>query len=148
MQSGSRYIMLVEDNPDDELLTLRALKKNYIANEVIVARDGVEALDFLLGRGEHDGRNLSHQPEVVLLDLNLPKVDGFQVLQEMRNHDQTQLIPVVVLTTSSRDRDIVESYRLGANSFISKPVDFSDFVTAVSQLGVYWLALNRRPSES
>lgn len=141
---SERFMLLVEDNPDDEELTLRALERHNLANEVVVVRDGAEALDFLLGRGDFAGRDTDHQPEVVLLDLNLPRIDGFQVLQEMRSNDITRYLPVVVLTTSSRDRDVIESYRLGANSFVSKPVKFGDFVEAVKQLGVYWLALNRR----
>jgi len=136
-----KTILLVEDNPDDVELTLRALKKNNIANEVIVARDGQEALDFLLGQ---DGRDL---PEVVLLDLKLPKVDGLEVLRRVRDKERTKLLPVVVLTSSNEDRDIVSSYNLGANSYIRKPVDFEQFIEAVKQLGLYWLVLNETPPE-
>lgn len=138
----NKKILLVEDNPDDEALTLRALKKNNIANEVVVARDGVEALDYLFGEGAHEGRDLSDQPQVILLDLKLPKVDGLEVLKRIREHDQTRRLPVVILTTSSEDSDIVSSYDLGANSYIRKPVDFDQFMEAVRQLGLYWLVLN------
>ena len=137
-----KYILLVEDNPDDEALTLRALKKNNIANRVVVARDGAEALDFLFGRGAHAGRNPENTPTVVLLDLKLPKVDGLEVLKALRADDRTRILPVVVLTSSKEERDIVASYRLGANSFIRKPVDFDQFIQAVGELGLYWLVLN------
>lgn len=137
-----KFILLVEDNPDDEALALRALRKNHIANEVVVARDGAEALDFLFGTGSHAGRDPDRQPEVVLLDLKLPKLHGLEVLQRIRADERTRLLPVVVLTTSSEDRDMVESYRLGANSYIRKPVDFDQFTEAVRQLGMYWLVLN------
>ncbi|HEX9627445.1 MAG TPA: response regulator [Acidiferrobacterales bacterium] len=137
-----KYILLVEDNPDDEALTLRALKKNNIANRVVVARDGAEALDFLFGRGAHAGRNPENTPTVVLLDLKLPKVDGLEVLKALRADDRTRILPVVVLTSSKEERDIVASYRLGANSFIRKPVDFDQFIAAIGDLGLYWLVLN------
>lgn len=137
-----RKILLVEDNPDDNALTLRALKKNNITNEVIVARDGVEALDYLFGEGAHEGRDLSDQPQVILLDLKLPKIDGLEVLKRIRADDRTRRLAVVVLTTSIEDRDIIRSYDLGANSYIRKPVDFDHFMEAVRQLGLYWLALN------
>ena len=138
-----KYILLVEDNPDDVVLAMRALKKNHIANEVVVARDGVEALDFLFAEGAQRDRNPSDLPEVVLLDLKLPKLHGLEVLQQIRADERTQLLPVVVLTTSSEDRDIVESYRLGANSYIRKPVDYDQFTEAIRQLGMYWLVLNQ-----
>ncbi|KPK11787.1 MAG: chemotaxis protein CheY [Acidithiobacillales bacterium SG8_45] len=138
----NKKILLVEDNPDDEALTLRALKKNNIANEVVVARDGVEALDYLFGEGVHAGRDLGDQPQVILLDLKLPKVDGLEVLKRIRGHDQTRRLPVVILTTSNEDSDIVSSYDMGANSYIRKPVDFDQFMEAVRQLGLYWLVLN------
>lgn len=134
-------ILLVEDNPDDELLTLRALKKNNIANAIVVARDGVEALDYLFATGAQEGQQ-PLRPQVILLDLKLPKVDGLDVLRRLREDEETKLLPVVVLTSSDDERDIVESYRLGANSYVRKPVDFEEFVAAVSQLGLYWLILN------
>ncbi|MEE8482446.1 MAG: response regulator [Acidiferrobacterales bacterium] len=137
-----RKILLVEDNPDDNALTLRALKKNNIANEVIVARDGVEALDYLFGEGAHEGRDLSDQPQVILLDLKLPKIDGLEVLKRIRADDRTRRLAVVILTTSNEDRDIIRSYDLGANSYIRKPVDFDHFMETVRQLGLYWLVLN------
>jgi two-component system response regulator len=138
-------ILLVEDNPDDEALTIRALKKNNIANDVVVARDGAEALDYLLGTGAYAGRDLDQLPQVVLLDLKLPKVDGIEVLQRIRAEDRTRLVPVVVLTSSKEDRDLVQSYGEGANSYVRKPVDFSEFLEAVRQLGLYWLVLNEPP---
>lgn len=137
-----RPILLVEDNPDDEALTLRAFNKNRIANQVIVARDGVEALDYLFGAGSHAGRDMSVMPAVVLLDLKLPRIDGLEVLRRIRADDRTRLLPVVILTTSKEQQDIHEAYRLGANSYIRKPVDFEKFIYAVGQMGLYWLALN------
>jgi CheY-like chemotaxis protein len=142
---GEPVILLVEDNPDDEALTLRALRKNNIKNDVHVAHDGVEALDFLFGTGEHAGREISALPELILLDLKLPRMDGLEVLRRLREKDQTRLIPVVVLTTSSEDHDVLNSYDRGANSYIRKPVDFQQFITAVGQLGLYWLILNEKP---
>ena len=138
-------ILLVEDNPDDEALTLRALKKNNILNEVVVAHDGAEALDYLHGKGAHAGRDLQVQPLVVLLDLNMPRVDGFEVLEQVRAHEATRHQPVVVLTSSEQDEDLLRSYASGANSYVRKPVDFKEFVEAVKVLGVYWLMLNRAP---
>ena len=138
-------ILLVEDNPDDEALTLRALKKNNVANEVVVARDGVEALDYLFGTGAHAGRDPSQIPQLVLLDLKLPRLDGLEVLRRIRFEPTTQIVPVVVLTSSKEDHDLVESYRLGANSYVRKPVDFLAFVEAARQLGLYWLVLNEPP---
>lgn len=138
----SKTILLVEDNPDDEALTLRALKRNNILNEVIVARDGAEALDYLFARGPHSGRDTSKQPEVVLLDLKLPKVDGLEVLQQIRQDERIRRLAVVILTSSNEERDIVAGYDLGANSYIRKPVDFNQFMEAVRQLGTYWLLLN------
>ncbi len=135
-------ILLVEDNPDDEALTLRAFKKNNIRNEVIIARDGVEAVDYLFGTGAHAGRDLSVMPQVILLDLKLPKMDGFEVLERIRSSEATQYLPVVILTTSSEDQDRIRGYDLGANSFVRKPVEFDKFIEAVRQLGLYWLILN------
>nr|WP_305891631.1 response regulator [Methylomonas sp. WSC-6] len=139
---------MVEDNPDDEALTLRALRKNNILNQVVVARDGVEALDYLFGTGAHAGRDAANQPQVILLDLKLPKLDGLEVLKRIRADIRTRLQPVVILTTSNEDRDIVGSYELGANSFIRKPVDFEQFMEAVRQLGLYWLVLNVSPPQA
>jgi two-component system, response regulator len=139
-----KVILLVEDNPDDEALTLRALKKNNIRNEVVVARDGIEALDYLFGSGAHAGRDLNHMPQVILLDLKLPKLDGFEVLRRLRAAEPTKLLPVVILTTSNEDQDRIKSYGLGANSFVRKPVEFDRFIEAVRQLGLYWLILNER----
>ncbi len=137
-----KVILLVEDNADDELLTLRALKKNNIRNEVVVARDGSEALDYLFGTGVHSGRDLSLMPQIILLDLKLPKVDGFEVLNRVRASEMTKFLPVVILTTSNEDQDRIRGYDLGANSFVRKPVEFEKFVEAVRQLGLYWLILN------
>ena len=137
-----KTILLVEDNPDDVTLTIRALKKNHLLNDVIVARDGAEALDLLFGKGETPPMVL---PELILLDINLPKVNGLEVLEKIRGNERTSLLPVVVLTTSDEDRDRMESYRLGANSYISKPVEFEEFSRAVKQLGIYWLAINIGP---
>jgi two-component system response regulator len=137
-----KVILLVEDNADDEMLTLRALKKNNIRNEVIVARDGSEALDYLFGTGIHAGRDLNIMPQIILLDLKLPKVDGFEVLRRVRSSEITKLLPVVILTTSNEDQDRIRGYDLGANSFVRKPVEFEKFIEAVRQLGLYWLILN------
>jgi two-component system response regulator len=142
-----KMIMLVEDNPDDEELTLRALRKANIANEVFVARDGQEALDFLFGSGIHANRDPRAMPAVVLLDLKLPKLGGIEVLNRLRADPRTKLIPVVILTSSSEDEDMLKSYRSGANSYVRKPVEFSSFVNAVSQLGMYWLLLNQSPPQ-
>lgn len=142
---NERYILLVEDNPDDVALTMRALKKNNIANQVTVAKDGVEALDFLLGTGPHADRDVRDTPQVVLLDLKLPRLDGLEVLKRMRSDERTRLIPVVILTSSKEERDLIEGYKLGANSYIRKPVDFSQFIDAIKQLGLYWLVLNEIP---
>jgi two-component system response regulator len=144
---GERVILLVEDNPDDEALTLRALNKNNIANQVIVARDGAEALDYLFGSGVHQGRDVAHQPQLILLDLKLPKIDGLEVLKRLRADDRTKHVPVVVLTSSMEQRDIVACYDDGANSYIRKPVDFEEFLKAVNQLGMYWLLMNVVPEE-
>ena len=145
MTDNDKVILLVEDNPDDEALTLRALMKNNIMNKVVVAHDGVEALDYLFGTGAYAGRDVSDLPQIVLLDLKLPKVDGHEVLRRIRANDRTRLQPVVILTTSNEDRDVISSYQLGANSYIRKPVDFDQFMEAVRQLGLYWLVLNVPP---
>lgn len=143
MQNNNKVILLVEDNPDDQALLLRAMKKKHVANQIVVANDGVEALDYLFGRGKYEGRDTSVLPELVLLDLKLPKVSGHEVLQAMRENPNTKYVPVVVLTSSVEDKDMVRSYDLGANSFVQKPVDFEEFVEAAAQLGLYWLVLNR-----
>lgn len=140
-----RIILLVEDNPDDEELTLRALRQGNVANEVAVTRDGSEALDFLFCSGSHAGRDPAQMPTVVLLDLKLPKLGGIDVLKRMRADPRTRLIPVVVLTSSSEEEDMVRSYESGANSYVRKPVEFAAFAAAVSQLGVYWMLLNQAP---
>jgi two-component system, response regulator len=142
---SNRVILLVEDNPDDQALTRRALTKNNILNEVVVAEDGVAALDYLFATGAHTGRDTSQLPSVVLLDLKLPKVDGLEVLRRVRDDKRTKLLPVVVLTSSKEEQDLVQSYSLGANSYIRKPVDFAQFMEAVRQLGLYWLVLNESP---
>lgn len=138
-------ILLVEDNPDDEALTLRAFRKNNVTNDVVVARDGAEALDYLFGTGAYTNRDVTLMPQVVILDLKLPKIDGLEVLRRMRSAPQTKLVPVVILTSSNEERDLLEGYGLGANSYVRKPVDFVEFVDAVRQLGLYWLLLNQRP---
>lgn len=143
-----RSILLVEDNPDDEELTLRALRKNNIKNEVVVARDGAEALEYLFGEGKYKGRDLSQMPQVILLDLKLPKIDGLGVLQRLRADERTRLMPVVILTSSKEDNDLMQGYSLGANSYVRKPVDFGEFMEAVRQLGLYWLVLNELPSKN
>src|SRR5262245_13362127 len=145
MAMAERYILLVEDNPDDEELTLLSLRKNNLAHEIIVVRDGVEAIEFLFGTGTHSGRDVSHTPTVVLLDLKLPKLDGLGVLKRLRADERTRNLPVVVLTSSSQDADVIASYNLGANSYVRKPVEFGAFVEAVSSLGLYWVLLNRPP---
>lgn len=140
----NRFIFLVEDNPDDEALTLRALKRNNIGNQVVVARDGADALDFLFGRGSHAGRGPSVMPQVVLLDLKLPKIDGLEVLRQLRENESTKLLPVVILTSSNEEQDLLKGYALGANSYVRKPVDFNQFSEAVRELGLYWLVLNQQ----
>ena len=145
---NDKVILLVEDNADDEALTMRALQKNNIGNEIIVAHDGVEALDYLFGTGKHAGRDTMIQPELILLDLKLPKLDGFEVLKKLRADQRTKLLAVVILTSSKERDDIVNGYDLGANSYVRKPVDFRQFVDAVLQLCLYWLVLNERPVDS
>lgn len=135
-------ILLVEDNANDEFLTLRALKKYNVANDVVVARDGAEALDFLFGTGAYESRDTKELPIVVLLDLKLPKIDGLEVLRRVRANESTRLLPVVILTSSNEERDVISGYKLGTNSYVQKPVDFTAFVDAVGQLGLYWMMLN------
>lgn len=137
-----KIILLVEDNPDDEALTLRAFRKNNIVNEIVVARDGAEALDYLFSEGGYAGRDVGVMPQIILLDLKLPKIDGLEVLQRIRSDEQTRLIPVIILTSSKEEQDLVEGYSLGANSYIRKPVDFAQFTEAIRLLGLYWLVLN------
>jgi two-component system response regulator len=138
-------ILLVEDNPDDEALTLRALKKNNIVNQVVVLRDGAEALEYLFATGKYSGRDVNQMPQVILLDLKLPKVDGLEVLRQLRANEFTKLLPVVILTSSNEEQDRFRGYDLGANSYVRKPVDFNNFIEAVRQLGLYWLVFNERP---
>jgi CheY-like chemotaxis protein len=145
MVAMTNTILLVEDNPDDEALTLRALQKNNIKNKVVVAHDGVEALDYLFGSGMYAGRDVGDPPQVILLDLKLPRLDGLEVLRRMRADERTKLLPVVILTSSVEQQDRMRGYNLGANSYVRKPVDFNQFIDAVKQLGLYWLVLNERP---
>jgi two-component system, response regulator len=139
---SNKVILLVEDNEDDEVLTLRALKKNHIANDVVIARDGVEALDYLFGTGAHAGRDTKLQPQVVLLDLNLPRLSGHDVLKRMRADSRTRHVPVVVLTSSKEEEDVLQSYANGANAYVRKPVEFGQFTDAIKTLGLFWLLLN------
>ena len=145
MKANEVEILLVEDNPTDVELTLRALKKNNLANKVHVVTDGAEALEFIFASGAYEGRDINHRPRVILLDLKLPKVDGLEVLRKIKSDERTRDIPVVVLTSSKEEKDRVESYRLGVNSYIAKPVDFNQFTKSVSELGLYWLLLNELP---
>lgn len=142
---NQKIVLLVEDNPDDEELTLVALQENNIGNPVVVVRDGAEALEYLFGTGRYEGNEARPMPVVVLLDLKLPKVNGLEVLRRLRAHDSTKYLPVVVLTSSKEEEDRIQSYALGANSYVRKPVDFGQFVEAVKQLGLYWLVLNEPP---
>ena len=141
----NKIILLVEDNPDDVELTLRAFKQNNIFNKVIVAKDGVEALDYLFGKGIYAGRDVKDIPVVTLLDLNLPKINGMEVLKAIRQNELTQLLPVVILTSSKQEIDLVNGYKLGANSYVRKPVDFNQFVEAIKSLGLFWLIWNEPP---
>jgi two-component system, response regulator len=141
-----KMILLVEDNPDDEALTLRAFKKSNILNEVVVARDGVEALDFLFATGTYSDRDANIMPQIVLLDIKLPKIDGLEVLRRLRADERTQMLPVIILTSSKEEQDLINGYKFGCNSYIRKPVDFSQFSESIQQLGLYWLVLNETPS--
>lgn len=143
--ANHRVILLVEDNPDDEALAIRALKRHHIGNEIVVAHDGVEAIDYLFGAGMYAERDVSLKPTVILLDLKLPRIDGLEVLRHIRENESTKLLPVVVLTTSNEERDLLDSYSLGCNSYIRKPVDFLQFSEAIRQLGMYWLLMNEPP---
>ncbi|MBW4561872.1 MAG: response regulator [Mojavia pulchra JT2-VF2] len=145
MNTNNKIILLVEDNPDDEALAIRALKRNHISNDIVVARDGAEALDYLFGTGVYINRDISIKPTVILLDLKLPRIDGLEVLRRLRTDKRTSLLPVVILTTSSEEQDLLNSYSLGCNSYIRKPVDFIQFTEAVRQLGMYWLLMNETP---
>jgi two-component system response regulator len=148
MVNFDETILLVEDNPDDVELTIRAFRKNNIANNVVVARDGVEALDYLFCQGNYKGRDVKDQPRLILLDLKLPKLDGLQVLERVRADECTRLVPVVILTSSKEEQDLVSGYRSGANSYVRKPVDFNKFLEAVRQIGLYWLLINESASVS
>lgn len=139
---SERVILLVEDHPDDEELTMRALKKNNILNRVVIARDGVQALEYVFGTGAHAGRDVTEMPQLILLDLKLPKIDGLEVLRRLRADERTRFLPIVILTSSKEEQDLLKSYKLGANSYVRKPVDFVEFTQAVQQLGLYWLILN------
>jgi two-component system, response regulator len=141
----SRIILLVEDNPNDVKLTMRAFEKSNISNEIVVVGDGEEAIDYLLATGRHAGRDLKVMPEVILLDMKLPKIDGLGVLKRLRADERTRRLPVVMLTSSKEERDVTSSYNLGANSFVRKPVDFAQFVDAARHLGLYWLEMNEPP---
>lgn len=143
--TSNKTILLVEDNPDDEALAIRALNRHHISNEIVVAHDGVEALDYLFGTGMYEGRDINIKPTVILLDLKLPRVDGLEVLRRLREDERTRLLPVVVLTTSTEEQDMLDSYSLGCNSYIRKPVDFIQFSEAIRQLGMYWLLMNEPP---
>jgi CheY-like chemotaxis protein len=143
--SNQVEILLVEDNPNDVELTLRALKKNNLTNKVQVVKDGAEALEYIFANGAYAHRKIEDHPKVILLDLKLPKVDGLEVLRRIKSDERTKIIPVVVLTSSKEERDLVDSYKLGANSYITKPVDFESFVRSVAELGLYWLLLNQPP---
>jgi CheY-like chemotaxis protein len=144
-RSNHKAILLVEDNPDDEALAIRALKRHHVGNEIVIARDGVEALEYLFCTGKYIDRDIANKPSVVLLDLKLPRIDGLEVLRRVRADPRTQFLPVVVLTTSSEEGDILDSYSLGCNSYIRKPVDFLQFSEAIRQLGMYWLLMNESP---
>lgn len=140
-----KFILLVEDNPNDEALTLRAFKKNNLLNQIIVVRDGQEAIDFLFCKGDYSDRSKSENPQVILLDINLPKLDGLEVLRQLRSNEDTALVPVVIMTTSDEQNDLITSYKLGANSYVRKPVELESFMSAIKSLGMYWMVLNQLP---
>jgi len=147
MYTKEDTILLVEDNPDDVELTLRAFRKNNIANDIVIARDGAEALEYLFGNGVHADRDANDMPRIILLDLKMPKVDGLQVLERLRADERTRLTPVVILTSSKEEQDLVSGYKSGANSYVRKPVDFNEFTEAVRQIGLYWLLINETPHQ-
>ena len=147
MSDMDKSILLVEDNPDDAALTLRAFKRSHVVNPINVARDGIEALDFLFARGAHSNRSQEALPALIILDLKLPKLDGLGVLQAIRGDERTRLLPVVILTSSKEEQDLIAGYSLGANSYVRKPVDFAEFLEAVKVLGIYWLMMNQGPPE-
>jgi CheY-like chemotaxis protein len=148
MPSPKSFVLLVEDNPDDELLTIRAFQKNKIANQIVVVRDGREALDFLFCQNQYADRDIKSTPQVILLDIKLPKINGLEVLKEIRSRPETEFLPVVILTSSKEERDVFESYQLGANSYIRKPVDFNQFQECVRELGLYWLVFNQKAEKN
>ncbi|MEO6723554.1 MAG: response regulator [Ferruginibacter sp.] len=145
MQPSDRYILLVEDNPSDAMLTIRALKKHNLAANLVHLTDGAQALDFIFARGEYAGRNIEHKPKVILLDLKMPKVSGLEVLKIIKADEKSRQIPVVMMTSSEQEKDIFESHQLGVNSYVVKPVDFDDFSDAISRLGIYWVLVNNTP---
>jgi two-component system response regulator len=147
MNDANKAILLVEDNPDDAALTLRAFKRSHVMNEIAVVRDGIEALDYLFARGDYGGRADAPLPTLVILDLKLPKLDGLGVLKAIRGDERTRLLPVVILTSSKEEQDLISGYSLGANSYVRKPVDFNEFLEAVKVLGIYWLMMNQSPPE-
>lgn len=147
MSDNNKAILLVEDNQDDSMLTLRAFKRSHVANPIVVARDGIEALDFLFARGAYADRTTEPLPAMVILDLKLPKLDGLGVLKAIREDERTRLLPVVILTSSKQEQDLISGYSLGANSYVRKPVDFTEFLEAVKVLGIYWLMMNQSPPE-
>ena len=147
MSDSNKMILLVEDNPDDAALTLRAFKRSHVANPIAEVRDGIEALDFLFARGVYSDRATAPLPTLIILDLKLPKLDGLGVLKAIREDERTRLLPVVVLTSSKEEQDLISSYSLGANSYVRKPVDFNEFLEAVKVLGIYWLMMNQSPPE-
>lgn len=147
VEMEKKVILLIEDNPDDEALTVRALKKGNVVNEIIVARDGKEAVDYLFGDGDYSNRDMSIMPQLIILDLKLPKIDGLEVLRQIRSNEKTKLLPVVILTSSNEEKDLVDSYSLGANSYVQKPVDFDQFIKAARRIKLYWLVLNEPPPE-